>query len=187
MQVRIPARMPSLTPIGVSDVMKKLIVSILLICLNAFADTVYVGWKPNTEPDLAGYKVYVGPASRSYTGFLVAPAPATSATLDIPIGSYIALTAFNSNDIESAFSNELIYEPVTVELVLEQSKDLDQWGGRLGVWVFRVPNVVFSRLEPRLRITRTHVEIVVYGKIYQYPISTGVGKKFFRSYVAVQP
>ena len=41
---------------------------LLLLCAAAGdAAQVTVGWDPNTEPDIAGYKVYYGTVSRNYS------------------------------------------------------------------------------------------------------------------------
>ncbi len=68
-----------------------------------------VAWDPNLEPDLKGYRVYYGTASRSYgTPFDVGKA--TSYTL-VNLGPgqryFIAVTAYNTADRESGFSNEV--------------------------------------------------------------------------------
>ena len=64
-----------------------------------------VAWDPNTEPDLKGYRVYYGTASRSYgTPFDVGKA--TSYTLvNLAPGQkyFIAVTAYNTADKESDF------------------------------------------------------------------------------------
>ncbi len=49
--------------------MKKLLLAICLVLLFpvlTFADDVKIGWNPNTESDLGGYKVYFGEASGVY-------------------------------------------------------------------------------------------------------------------------
>jgi len=55
--------------------MKKLftILAILAIAGIAQAATVQVTWNPNTEPDLAGYKLYHGTASGQYGPRVLVP------------------------------------------------------------------------------------------------------------------
>lgn len=67
-------------------------------------------WNANTEPDLAGYKVYVGSEPRKY-GAPVSVGLVTEWPLD-GLGQgkfYIAMTAFDAAGNESAFSHEVIY------------------------------------------------------------------------------
>jgi len=67
-------------------------------------------WDPNSEPDLAGYKLHYGLASRSY-GTVIDVGNQTSYTLaDLAVGPtyYIAATAYNTSGLESGYSNEVI-------------------------------------------------------------------------------
>lgn len=69
-----------------------------------------LAWDANTETDLTGYNLYVGPASNVYTttGSPKAFGLVTTGTFDLPIaGTYFfALKAVNSFG-ESGFSNEV--------------------------------------------------------------------------------
>ena len=91
--------------------MKKLftILAILAIAGIAQAATVQVTWNPNTEPDLAGYKIYYGTASGVYgdpidvgnvTGHVMEITPQHGATY------YFALTAYDTSGNESGYSAE---------------------------------------------------------------------------------
>ena len=91
--------------------MKKLftILAILAIAGIAQAATVQVTWNPNTEPDLAGYKIYYGTASGVYgdpidvgnvTGHVMEITPQHGATY------YFALTAYDTSGNESGYSDE---------------------------------------------------------------------------------
>jgi hypothetical protein len=59
--------------------------------------------------DLAGYRVYYGERSRDYSDVLELSDPtATSHKLNLPTGNYyFAMTAFDSEGHESAYSNEV--------------------------------------------------------------------------------
>lgn len=68
-------------------------------------------WDPNTESDLAGYKIYSGVQSGSYqrnvdvgniTSYILTG-------LDLGVTYYIAATAYNTKGLESGFSNEVAY------------------------------------------------------------------------------
>jgi hypothetical protein len=78
--------------------------------------TVKLAWNPNTEIDLAGYKIYIGTSSGIYnyaTSPYVSPVNVgmvqTFTFILLPGGVtyYFAITAFNSTGQESAFSSEL--------------------------------------------------------------------------------
>lgn len=91
--------------------MKKLftILAILAIAGIAQAATINVSWNPNTEPDLAGYRLYVGEVSGQYgepidvgnvTGHVMEITPQYGATY------YFALTAYDTSGNESGYSDE---------------------------------------------------------------------------------
>lgn len=69
-------------------------------------------WRPNREPDLAGYKVYVGTASGTYSfpGSAFVTGQVTSYTLsNLPKGQtyFFAISAYDNAGNESALSAEL--------------------------------------------------------------------------------
>jgi len=68
-------------------------------------------WDPNTEADLAGYKIYYGYSSNNYE-YSVDVGDQTTYTLtglDPDATYYIAATAYNTSGYESDFSNEVIF------------------------------------------------------------------------------
>ena len=69
-------------------------------------------WTANGEPDLAGYKVYVGTASGTYSfpGSAFLPGEVTSYTVsNLPKGQtyFFAISAYDSAGNESALSAEV--------------------------------------------------------------------------------
>jgi hypothetical protein len=86
-------------------------VALLCIVTTAYAGQVTLGWDPNTEPDLAGYKIYYGTASGNYTeSFDVKNWTATSCTITNLIEGqiyYFAATAYNISLVESPYSEEI--------------------------------------------------------------------------------
>src|SRR5512139_785062 len=72
------------------------------------AGKIRVIWDPNTEPELAGYKVYCGTASRTYTVSIdVGNVNAYTATgLTTGQTYFLAATAYDAFRDESDFSNE---------------------------------------------------------------------------------
>lgn len=76
----------------------------------AQAATLQITWTPNTEPDLAGYKIYMGTATGQYglpqdvgnvTSRTITLTPTTGATY------YFALTAYDTSGNESGYSDEV--------------------------------------------------------------------------------
>src|SRR4030042_4102323 len=68
-----------------------------------------LAWDPNTEPDVAGYQIYYGTASRNYR-YSIDVGNVTTYTLPgltQGVTYYIALTAYESANNESAYSNEV--------------------------------------------------------------------------------
>jgi hypothetical protein len=110
--------------------MRKMILCLVMVCLLAVPvlaapvpaarvtamaganGTVTLWWDANTEVDLAGYKVYWGRASRTYTN---SPIPTvavmTSPTFTTSVLAngtwYFAVTAYNTAGMESGYSNEV--------------------------------------------------------------------------------
>src|SRR5437867_17501 len=98
-----------------SDLCRALFVACALTVLCSLAPAlssaaqVTLAWDPNTEPDLAGYKLYYGTSSGSYQ-FSVDVGNLTSYTLSGLLEGriyYFAATAYNSSLGESGFSNEV--------------------------------------------------------------------------------
>jgi hypothetical protein len=73
------------------------------------AGDVNLAWDPNTEPTLAGYKLYYGTAPRTYdTSIDVGNVTTYTITGLTPgVTYYFAATAYDTNGSESDFSNEV--------------------------------------------------------------------------------
>lgn len=168
--------------------MKLLIAYILAATTSLMADTVQFAWgyDQSTSP-ISNFRIYTGATPHASEQVFVIPPEARRAGVPVPDGHYAWITATGLNGVESEESHAVQFRPVTVQLVVEQSKDLREWGGRLGVFVFRVPDAVVDQVEQRLSITKVYVGVRVYGQDFSVPIPTGVGKKFFRSYIAPAP
>jgi fibronectin type 3 domain-containing protein len=81
----------------------------LLSASLAHAGEVNLAWDPNTEPDLAGYRVYYGLGSRNYDRVLNVGNCTSCVVTGLEQGRtyYFAATAVNTANIESDFSNEV--------------------------------------------------------------------------------
>lgn len=92
----------------------------LLTFVLAFANVTWecsaasrLEWDANTEPDLSGYKVYVGTRPQAYTSVYDTGAETSFSLTNLPAGvtHYFAVTAYNGDGVESDFSEEIIYTP----------------------------------------------------------------------------
>ncbi len=95
---------------------------LLCQCTIVPASDLTLEWDPSVSPNIAGYKVYVGNAPRTY-GNPITIGNQTWYTLFglIPGRYYFSVTAFNMDGVESDFSNEVfadISENGTVKLQL---------------------------------------------------------------------
>jgi uncharacterized repeat protein (TIGR02543 family) len=92
-----------------------------LVCSSiGFPAEVNLAWDPNTEPDLAGYKIYLGVQPRQYSWIMDAGnrTQATVGNLDATITYFLSITAYNAQGMESGFSNEVNYTPPTTSFSL---------------------------------------------------------------------
>jgi len=96
--------------------MKKLVlIIVLIVALNSFAFAEFVvtlEWSPNTETDLAGYKVFVHVETQNYN--YTTPAwQGTETTCQVTVPTtdnyYFVARAFDTEGFESLNSNEVIF------------------------------------------------------------------------------
>jgi hypothetical protein len=89
--------------------------SVLLMAVLASvwvrAEQVTLAWDPNTESDLAGYKVHYGTTSHGYTNSLDVHNVTTTTVTGLSAGQtyFFAATAYNASGQESGYSNEVSY------------------------------------------------------------------------------
>ena len=84
------------------------ILALIAWCAAALATNVQLAWDPNTDSDLAGYKVYYGTVSGSYGTTITVGNQTTYTVTGLPAGTYyFVVTAYNTAGIESGFSNEV--------------------------------------------------------------------------------
>ncbi|HEV2395207.1 MAG TPA: Ig-like domain-containing protein [Verrucomicrobiae bacterium] len=77
------------------------------------ANSVTLAWNPSSDPTLAGYRVYQGVASQTYTNVL-SVGTATNATVSGLTGGvtyFFAVTAYDTDGLESPYSNQITYTP----------------------------------------------------------------------------
>jgi uncharacterized repeat protein (TIGR02543 family) len=89
-----------------------IVVSILILFIHTpkvYSAQMTLAWDPNTEPNLAGYKVYYGTGSSVY-GSSINVGNVTSYTLvNLPQGQtyFVSVTAYDTSNKESDYSNEV--------------------------------------------------------------------------------
>lgn len=85
----------------------------LLVVFAGFAHAaeVTLEWDPNTEADLAGYKIHCGTASGHYDHHIDVGNVTQYTVTGLAAGTYFfSATAYNTSGIESAYSNEITTE-----------------------------------------------------------------------------
>ena len=72
-------------------------------------NTATLSWDPDSEPDLAGYKVYYGASPGTYETSIDVSYTTTYVVTNLESGTryYFAITAYDISGNESAFSNEV--------------------------------------------------------------------------------
>ena len=88
--------------------------------VKVIAGSVSIAWDPNTETDLAGYKVYVGTSPGTYTQTIDVGNVTTFTISDLTDGEtyYVALTAYDIFANESGSSTEVSSTPPQAALAL---------------------------------------------------------------------
>jgi uncharacterized membrane protein YgcG len=76
---------------------------------NIHAAEITLAWDQNSEPDIAGYRIYYGQESHSYTNVVDVGNYTSCVISDLEDGEtyYFAATACNNDGYESGYSNEI--------------------------------------------------------------------------------
>jgi|GEM_PF-2827796 len=76
-------------------------------------NSINLGWGASASPGIAGYRLYYGAASGNYTNTATLGNVLTNSVSGLTAGItyYFALTAIDTNGVESLFSNEISYKP----------------------------------------------------------------------------
>jgi hypothetical protein len=127
--------------------------------ISSSSSQIDLAWNPNAEPDLAGYRVYYGTASRVYVSSINVGNVTTYSLTGLPSGLtyYIALRALDMLNNESEYSLEvhrgLISEnPLndTTEFVKQQYRDFlnrEADAGGLQYWVNIIDSGAMTRAQ----------------------------------------
>lgn len=172
--------------------MKKLIVSILLACLNILhADIVAFKWSPNTEADLAGYVLRTGPAMGMPTQTHTYDTTQTRAVVAMPPHYQAWLAAVNTAGLESDPAGPLEYKPVIVLLTVESTRQAHPW---VIYEIFRIDESIFdpasANIQTKLSITKGTLKVEFLNTTFpkaNFFITPTFPDEFFRCYVAPNP
>lgn len=82
--------------------------------------TAGLAWDSSPSSGVAGYRVYLGTASRNYTSSVEAGTATTTTIQNLLSGTtyFFAVKAYNASGTESAFSNEISFVPGAATLQL---------------------------------------------------------------------
>ena len=165
----------------------------------AIAGSATLHWQPNTESDLAGYRIYYGTSSRSYGPYISVGKNTTSYTLNnLTEGQtyYFAVTAVDTSGNESAYSQEVsktIASETTSSIPLPAT---GSYGMIKGGDQSHVNEVRFSfggkpgNLRLSYRVwdvdVRKEVQIILNGHVLGYAPVTG-NNKWGRTHTIVLP
>jgi hypothetical protein len=96
---------------GLARVLGGILLLTLLHTPVQAAQSVTLAWDPNPETDVGGYMVYHGTASRNYTNAVNVRNVTTNTVSGLVNGVtyFFAVTAYNTNGLESDFSDEVRY------------------------------------------------------------------------------
>lgn len=113
------------------------IMSLVSLAHGALVSNVTLAWDPSPATDVAGYRLYAGLLSQTYT-VMVDVGNATTGTLSNLLAGttyYFAVTAYDVAGLESPFSGEIAYTvplpvtpPATLSLSLNQTNAISLTG-----------------------------------------------------------
>lgn len=86
-----------------------ILITTFVLSMPVLASDVAASWDPNTESDLAGYKIYYGTKTGAYDVTLDAGnvQSVTVQNLQTNTTYFFAVTAYDTSGNESGFSNEI--------------------------------------------------------------------------------
>jgi len=124
----------------------------LVLCFStapAFAADVTLAWNPNSEEDLAGYRIYYGTASGDYDHALELGNQTEYTVADLVEGLlyYFSATAYDLSGNESDYSNEVAYAPSCGYSITPTSQSFGYSGGTGVVTVTAEPGCSWAAVS----------------------------------------
>lgn len=118
---------------------------LIILCMGSalvHAGAIKVRWDANTEPDLAGYKVYLGSSSRNYSQIIDVGDTTNTIIRNVNYGAryYVAVTAYDESGNESDPSSEVSVMVTPPQIAVEWTTDgmRLKWGGVYGADSYEV-------------------------------------------------
>ena len=107
----LPSRKSAFFIVVLSGLLLLLLAVMSLLVPAAHAGQVTVAWDPNPEPEVAGYKIYYGTTSGSYTASIDAGSATSAVISGLQDGAtyFFSAVAYDNSNNESGFSNEITY------------------------------------------------------------------------------
>ena len=118
--------------------------TVLLLSPSASAAQVTLAWNGNGDPDLAGYKIYYGTASKTYDKSIKVGNVTSFTVTNLTANKYyFALTAYDQAGNESGYSNEVSWPiqllvPGDGEILASGSPRLIEWSADRGAVQFKL-------------------------------------------------
>ena len=107
----LPSRKGAFFIVVLSGLLLLLLAVLSLLVPAVHAAQVTVAWDPNPEPEVAGYKIYYGTTSGSYTASIDAGSATSAVISGLQDGAtyFFSAVAYDNSNNESGFSNEITY------------------------------------------------------------------------------
>ena len=138
---------------------------------SAYSSQVTLAWDANNENNLAGYIVYYGTRSGYYANSIDVgnTTQYTISNLQAGVTYYIAVSAYNTDDYESDYSQELVYtlpdsESTSPNLVFEPSDSTNSPLSGHYILTFDVTGITGQIAEATIRLffENPHDRITIY-------------------------
>ena len=160
------------------------IIAALITSLSLGAG-VQLTWDVNTELDLAGYRVYWGGTSGQYDQMVDVGNVNTWTLHDIDETRpyYFVVTAYNLDGLESEYSNEVLFEPSKLPLLISTLQIMPD--GRMSFIIVQTgpvsfwPNGFFLEISEDLIEWRRSTDVISFPLFVVDDIA-GVPRRFYR-------
>ncbi len=165
-----------------------------LFCFfSLYAGSLQISWNENTESDLAGYRLYYGSASQSYTDTVDVGLVSHYTVGGLSEGEtyYFAVTAYDFSGNESEFSDEVFatvgshtifatYSDEGVSLSWEEISGADSYQIFQSSDPYFTPNTPITTVSQLNYTDNTYTETAGEGRFYVVKAISG-GEEIFRS------